>query len=358
MTESKDKAKNGNNKNAAFRRRFLVWAFPIAAVLLIAGFVYWRHIAGRVSTDDAFIEANVSPVSPRVAGTVSIVPIKDNRWVNEGDILTVLDKTDFRVKLAQAQAALELAESGVKEAESDIEINQKSTDIVKADIEADQAELGKVSGDLERYGALVRKDEVSRQQYDSVHASSVAVSAKVAADRKRLERAENEVQLARAKLGSSKAAVKRAQANIDEAKLNLGYTEVRAPVSGWVTNKSVQVGQYIQPGQPIMAIVEKDPWVVANFKEVQITHIRPGQKAHIEIDAYPGHDFYGHVDSIQAGSGAAFSLLPPENATGNYVKVTQRVPVKIIFDNLEQQNSKSKYVLGPGMSVVPTVFTK
>jgi membrane fusion protein (multidrug efflux system) len=340
------------------RKRPLLLIMLTIIVFLIGGSFYWRYASGRVSTDDAFIEAHVSPVSSRVKGTVVKVSVEDNQWVNAGDTLVVLDQSDYRAIRERSKAALNVEQARVKQEESDILINQKAVDVARADITAGEADLQRISLDLKRYRTLLEKQEVSQQQYDLVYANTVSARAKVEADRKRLEEAQNEVELARAKLNSNIASANKAQANLDEAELNLGYTIISAPVSGRITDKKVEVGQVVQPGQPLMALVERNPWVVANFKETQITHMRPGQRAIIGVDAYPDHKFYGHVDSIQFGSGAAFSLLPPENATGNYVKVTQRVPVKIVFDDLQEDHVQSKYVLGPGMSVVPEVEIK
>lgn len=354
MSEPKDESK----ADLKGKRRILIWSIPVVVILLIGGFLYWRHTSGHVSTDDAFIEAHVSPISSRVGGTVTKVLVKDNQWVNAGDILVTLDLSDYQVKVDQAKAALEAAQSKVKEEESNTLINQKAVGVAHANITADEADLQKTSSDLIRYRTLLKKEEVSKQQYDAIYANTIAARAKVEADMKRREQAEHQVELSHAKLSSNIASTKQAQANLHEAELQLSYTVITAPVSGRVTNKNVEMGQVVQPGQPIMALVGRNPWVVANFKEKQIADMRPGQKATIEVDAYPGHKFYGHVDSIQSGSGAAFSLLPPENATGNYVKVTQRVPVKIVFDGLQEDHIQSKYILGPGMSVVPTVIIK
>ena len=340
------------------RKRPSLLIMLISIIFLTGGFLYWRYASGRVSTDDAFIEAHVSPVSSRVKGTVVKVLVEDNQWVNAGNTLFVLDQSDYRAKKDQSKAALNVEQAKVKEEESEVLIEQKAVDVVRADLTADEADLQRISLDLMRYRKLLEKQEVSQQQYDLVYANTVSARAKVEADRKRLEEAQNEVVLARAKLNSNIASVNKAQANLDEAELNLSYTIISAPVSGRITNKKVEVGQVVQPGQPLIALVEKNPWVVANFKETQIKHMRQGQRAIIEVDAYPGRKFYGHVDSIQSGSGAAFSLLPPANATGNYVKVTQRVPVKIVFDDLQEDHIQSKYVLGPGMSVVPEIIVK
>lgn len=354
MSETKDKSKVGFRG----KQRILIWSTPMVIILLIGGLIYWRYASGRVSTDDAFIQAHISPISSRVTGTVIKVLVRDNQWVNAGDTLVVLDPSDYQTKVEQAKSALEMARAKVRQQESDILMNQKAVGVALAALKADEADLNKISSDLIRYSTLLEKEEVSKQQYDAVYANTVAARAKVEADRKRLERTQSAVELARTKLISNIAGVSQAEANLHEAELQLSYTVITAPVSGLVTNKRVEVGQSIQPTQPIMALVERNPWVVANFKETQITHMRPGQRAIIEVDAYPGHKFYGHVDSIQSGSGAAFSLLPPENATGNYVKVTQRIPVKIVFDDLQEDYNQSKYILGPGMSVVPTVIIR
>jgi membrane fusion protein (multidrug efflux system) len=340
------------------RPRLSLFTTAIVIILVVGGIYYWRYASSRVSTDDAFIAANVSPISPRVVGTVINVLVKDNQWVNAGDTLFLLDPTDYQARVDNARAGLQVAQANVKEQESNIIISQKSVGVASADLTADEADSRKDSLDLKRYSTLVKKKEVSQRQYDSAYARAVATKEKVKADRKRLDKTRHQVDLARAKLRSSIAAVKQAKANLEQAELNLSYTVIKAPVSGKVTDKTAELGQVLQPGQPVMALVQRNPWVVANFKETKITHIKPGQRATIEVDAYPGHQFYGHVDSIQSGSGAAFSLLPPENATGNYVKVTQRVPVKIVFDDLQEDHIQSKYILGPGMSVVPTVILK
>ncbi len=278
------------------RRRLLVVAAGVAVLALgIAGGVWYWIASGRVSTDDAFIAGQVVQISARVAGQVQRLLVTDNQPVKTGDLILVIDPREYEAAAQQAEAQAHAA-----------------------DVTARNAEL-----DARRAAELWARRLISRQAYDT----TLATARSAAAD--------------------AEAAHKRAAA----AQLTLSFTRVTAPTAGRVTNRSVEQGAYVQVGQALMAIVAKDLWVVANFKETQLTGIRPGQPVDIEVDAYPALSFHGHVDSIQAGSGAAFSLLPPENATGNYVKIVQRVPVKIVFDRLPP----GSYTLGPGMSVVPTV---
>ena len=278
-------------------RRFVVLA--ILAVLVVVGLAvgipYLLYLRAHVSTDDAFIEAHVVTVSPRVASYVSRLHIDDNVHVDAGALLVELDPRDFEARLNQARANLAAA----------------------------QAEAVRAHTDALRYETLVKRGFVSRQDRDNA----------VARDR------------------TAAAAVDQNEAAVRQAELDLSYTKIYAPEAGRITRKSVEVGNYVEAGQTIFSIVPDTVWVVANFKETQLRDMRPGQPAVIKVDAYPGLRFHGHVDSIQAGAGARFSLLPPENATGNYVKVVQRVPVKIVIDDPPDPN----HVLGPGMSVVPEV---
>jgi membrane fusion protein (multidrug efflux system) len=269
-----------------------------AAVVIAAVLVPWIYFAfTHESTDDAFIDAHVSNIAARVAGQVTQVYIDDNQLVKEGDPLIEIDPPDYQVKLDQARARLLSAE----------------------------ALAGRTARDLRRYQRLIRTDEVTAQQLDTAKADADAAAASLLLQ----------------------------QAEVKQAELELSYTHVVAPESGRVTHKSVETGDYLKVGTPILATVPNQAWVTANFKETQLTHMKPGQPVKIEVDAYPGRVFTGHVDSIQSGTGAQFSLLPPENATGNYVKVVQRIPVKILIDNTDDAHP-----LVPGMSVVPTVKVK
>jgi len=268
-------------------------AFAIAAIGY-GGFAMF-HSFTHESTDDAFIDVHFVSVAPKIAGRVAVMRVDDNQLAKKGDVLVEIDPRDFQVALAQA----------------------------KANLAKDKATQVQANVNEKRAQDLFAKKVISTQERDT----NVATS------------------------DSSKAAVEADEAAVEQAELNLSYTKITAPIDGYVTKLAVAIGDYVQVGQALMSLVPPRVWVIANFKETQLRNMRPGQPVDISVDAYPSLKLRGHVDSIQAGSGAAFSLLPPENATGNYVKVVQRVPVKIVLDE-EQQVQR---VLGPGMSVVPTV---
>lgn len=273
-------------------QRMLAWG---SAAVFTAMVYFYFHGMIYVSTDDAFVDGHVVAVSPKVAAHASKVYIDDNQEVKAGELLVELDVRDFAVHLDMAKAALESAEAEARYARKD----------------------------AERYLKLTETDEISKQQ------SEMAVLRSEMAD----------------------ARVDQAKAQVEQAELQVSYTKIYAPSAGHVTRKSVEAGAYVQPGQPLLAIVTHDKWVVANFKETQIKRMRTGQKVKVKVDTFPGKIFRGHVDSVQRGTGARFSLFPPENATGNFVKVVQRVPVKIVFD----ESQDSAHPLAVGMSVIPEV---
>ncbi|HTK95880.1 MAG TPA: HlyD family secretion protein, partial [Terriglobales bacterium] len=343
----------------------------------------------RESTDDAQIEGDIFPVSARIGGTVKSVLVADNQYVEAGTVLVEIDPTDYEVAARRAEADLADAQSNAKaektgvpiaatttqneldSARANVNAAQKEVDAANAKLQEATANHNKAAADLTRYQALVAKDEVSRQQYDAVVAQEAGARAAVDSARAAVASAEShvaqaqaamrsagtapqQVAVTQARAGGAEAGAARAQAALEQAKLNLQYTTVRAPAAGIVSKKSVEPGQVIQPGQPLIAIVPlQNLWVVANFKENQLKDMHPGQKAKVHVDAYD-KDYDGHVDSIGGATAARFSVLPPENATGNYVKVVQRVPVKIVFD----PNQDPEHRLRPGLSVVPTVLTK
>jgi membrane fusion protein, multidrug efflux system len=365
------------------------WGLILGVILaIVAVFFVWRYYSVRESTDDAQIDGHITPVSARVGGTVTQVNFQDNQFVTAGTVLVQLDPKDYQVAVARAEAELADVEASARAAQSSIPISnvttssqlanaQAATVAAQREVEAARARLReaesnnqKVQKDLERAKLLITKDEISRQQYDSIIASADAARASVESAQANVAVAEShvvqaqagvrtaqtapeQVNVTKARFGSATAAVQRATAALEQAKLNLGYTTVRAPADGIVSKRSVEVGQVIQPGQPTAALVDlSDIYVTANFKETQLKGMRPGQPAKIHVDAYD-RVFNGHVNSIGGATGARFSLLPPENATGNYVKVVQRIPVKITIDKGEDP----QHVLRPGMSVVPTVYT-
>jgi membrane fusion protein (multidrug efflux system) len=379
--------------------RFALIALVVLAIAIV-GLRYYLYARAHESTDDAFIAGHTTAISPKVASYVSRVLIDDNWHVKKGDLLVELDARDFEARLAQAQANLAAANArhqsaqinvrvvsttagaGIDQAEAGVQAAQRQVDEghsrfeqARAQVAAAAAEATRAKADDERYERLLTYRAVSRQERDNAVAADSAAAANLDAARQaqqaasdNLHRAESQLGEAKARLASARVApsqvaysrsqvdtsaagIAQVEAEVRQAKLNLSYTKIYAPESGRVTRKSVEPGDYVQVGQTLFSIVPDNVWVVANFKETQLRYMRPGQPATIKVDAYPDKVFKGHVDSIQAGSGAAFSLLPPENATGNYVKVVQRVPVKIVFD----QPPDPAHPLGPGMSVEPEV---
>jgi membrane fusion protein (multidrug efflux system) len=380
---------------------------PVLLVLLailiigggLGGWAYWQHVRQYEDSDDAFIDGEIVQVGARVAGIIQDVEVKDNQDIATGTVLVKIDPRDYQAKLNEAKAELEAAQARLEVARTNVDLAGANTEAVlaeaqagvaqakaaiqssksqlasaQADVTAAEAEATRRQADLQRYKSLDLR-AVSRQQLDAAQAAADSTQANLAAVRKRASAAESavtEVQakqayaegvLAAAKTGpqqvastvaqakTTQAAVNQAKAAVDEAELNLSYTTISAPVAGRVTRRTARPGQYLQVGQTVLALVQPDVWVTANFKESQLAHMSRGQDVEIAVDAYPGQTFHGQVDSIQAGSGARFSLLPPENATGNYVKVVQRVPVKIVLD----PEVTRKWLLAPGMSVVPKV---
>ena len=388
-------------------------------LLAVVGVAIWYWIAaGRESTDDAQVDAHVTQIAARIGGTILRLPVGDNQQINAGEVLVEIDPRDYQVALEKARAELADAEanalaaqsnvpitstettsnvatahSGVEQAQGGVSGAERELDAARARLTTAQARVReaeanavKAARDVERLRGLLAKDEVSQQQFDG--AVSAAEAQKAAADSARSQIAEAEagIRVAESKVVQARAGEQQAHAELQtaqtgpqqvaatkaraaaaaahalqakaalaQAELNLEYATVKAPVKGIVSRKSVEVGQIVQPGQPLMAIIPLDTiWVTANFKETQLAELRPGQKASITVDAYGGRKFTGHVESIAAATGARFSLLPPENATGNYVKVVQRVPVKIVLE----PGQDPEHLLRPGMSVQPTIYTK
>ena len=302
------------------------------AILLVAGvrpgLRYYRYFMTHVSTDDAYVDGNIVLISSRISGTVSQLYVKDNWIVKAGDPILELDPSDFEVRVARDRAQLQRARQTVDQLFSQLAVAQAAVSL--ADSQLAQARL-----DFQRAKALRASRVVSQDYYDR------ADTALKQAEANRVL-TEQEVERSKAALGGdldedhsryARAIVRQAEAELKGAQLDLSYTRITAPVSGIVTRKTVQLGHRIQPGQPLMSLVPVDSlYITANYKETQLTDVRVGQKADIEADIYPGYTYHGHVDSISFGTGSAFALLPPENATGNWVKVVQRVPVKIVLD--------------------------
>jgi len=382
------------------RRRVAILATLL--VLLVGGVFLWRYFSSYESTDDAQADVHLYPVSARISGYVVKVNVEDNQWVQKGTVLVEIDPTDYEVAVTQAQANLASAEataqslnitvpitsvntssqlkstaSDVENAEAGIIAAEKQLTAAHAQVEQAEANDVKAQDDLKRYKLLVDKREVAEQVYDQALAAAKASTAAVAASHANESAAQQFVQQARSRLAEAEANhqyaetgpqqvsstrararaaiadVEQKRALLKQAQLNLQYTKILAPATGEV-NKTVVVGMNVQPGQQLLTVVPLDEvWVTANFKETQLRHMQVGQKAEIHVDSN-GRKLKGRVESIAGATGPTFSLLPPENATGNYVKIVQRVPVKIVLDSGENRDHQ----LRPGMNVVPDVYLK
>ena len=390
----------------------------VVVLVAIGVGVWWWIAAGRESTDDAQVDAHITPIASRVGGTVLHVPVEPNQEVEAGAVLVEIDKRDYEVALERARAELADAEAvavaakasvpitsttassnvttargGVEQADASYLEAQQAVEVARTRLSTAQARereaaanATKASRDVERLNPLLAKDEIAQQQFDAAVAAAAANKAatesaqaqvkeaelgiRVAESRlaqagvgrqqasaglKTAQTAPEQVTASRARADAADAKVRQNKAMVKQAELNLEYTTVKAPIKGIVSRKSVETGQVIQPGQPLMTVIPLDRvWVTANFKETQLASMRPGQRVKIEVDAYGGREFSGKVESLAAATGSRFSLLPPDNATGNYVKVVQRVPVRILLD----EGQDPEQLLRPGMSVVPTVYTR
>jgi membrane fusion protein (multidrug efflux system) len=398
-----------------FRAKWLL--IPALLVLIVGGYAAWEYLSKWESTDDAQVDGHIHPINARVGGTVNSVNVNDNQRVEAGTVVAQIDPRDYEIAVARAEAELqqalaaaqgaranipiasstagvqitsseaiaERAKGGVEVAAKELAAAQAKLTSAQARVKEAQANATRTSRDLERMQQLIKKDEISQQQYDAAASAAEAAHAAVESAQAGVLQAQQEIAAAQARISQSQAELQQAQAEaqgaktapqqivitraqaqsaearvqlakaaLDQARLNLEYTSIKAPVSGIVSKKTVEAGQVLQSGQPLMAIIPQDDiWVTANFKETQLADMHPGLGASVTVDAFDGRTFNAHVDSIASATGARFSLLPPENATGNYVKVVQRIPVKVVFDAGDQINQ-----LRPGMSVIVKVKVK
>jgi len=345
-----------------------LWPATVAlAVLLFFGLGSLVDALTHESTDDAFISGHVVSIAPRIDGQVSAVHVLDNQMVRSNDLLVEIDPSDYAITVAQKQAAAASQDANVKTVFAVDELMRKkvatagaSARKAQADADASAAGAKLAAMNFERAESLLKDKTVSQQEFDAAQAANKTAQAGLASAQENVDEEHSKVDEANTQLAAAEAEVglassqwREAQTNVASAQLNLSYTKIFAPCEGRVTRKQVETGDYLQTGQIIMSIVPVDVWVVANFKESQLKKMKPGQGAFVTIDALGGRKFRAHVDSVQAGSGAQFSLLPPENATGNFVKVIQRVPVKILFD----EPLPADHTIGPGLSVTPSVQT-
>jgi len=404
----------GKSRTSRARIWFLIGGLAIAAGISTAAYFHFR---GQISTDDAQVDAHIAPVAAKISGNISEILADDNQSVKAGQVLVRIDPRDYQAKVDQARAALAAAESEAVGARVSVPLTNATTAsgtsaaeaqltaaiadserakadydrassselaFARADVDAKRATWERAIADRQRMIPLAAKDEISKLQFDSyVAAARVSESdlaaaqqklanaeklaqssksmmdaalARVAAARASLEQAQanrRQVDVSSAQAGTASAAVGQARANLEAAELMLSYTTIVAPIDGVVTRKSVQLGQIVQPGQSMLTVVPlQDVWISANFKETQLANVRPGQKVEVHVDMY-GRSFEGRVDSVAGATGARLSLLPPENATGNYVKIVQRIPVKIVLAELP-----AGFTFRPGMNVDATIYTR
>jgi membrane fusion protein, multidrug efflux system len=377
----------------------------------------YLHFRDRISTDDAQVDAHIAPIAPKISGNISEILVNDNQAVKAGQVLVRIDPRDYQAKVAQARAALAAAQSNAAGAHASVPLTNATTAsntsaaeaqlaaaaadyerakadydrastselmFAQADIESKRATAERARADLARMEPLVAKDEISKQTFDAYKAAARVADSDLAAQQQKLANAEKQAQssnaamqaasarvsaaqamveqaqanrqqvtISSAQASEASATIQQAKANLDAAELQLSYATIVAPIDGVVTKKSIQLGQIVQPGQSMLTIVPvHDVWVTANFKETQLAHARPGQRAEVYVDMY-GRSFEGRVDSVSSATGSKLSLLPPENATGNFVKIVQRIPVKVLLENVPEGFS-----FRPGMNVEATIFTR
>jgi membrane fusion protein (multidrug efflux system) len=333
------------------RKRLMVAAAALGgAALLLLGVLYWLHARRFEDTDDAFVDGNQSQVASQVSGRIDAILIADNQHVASGDPLLTIDPRDYQVRLAQSRAATVNAEAEARQARADLALQQADLQEKMAQVRVAEADLLKAEQDLARYRGI-DPAAVTRLQLNQVEATDKSAAAKLDSARQSVVGAEAQLKSQQAKIEAADASVVKASADVLNAELQLSYTRIVAPQAGRVTRRSVNLGNYVTPGQALLAIVPDDVWVTANFKETQLNFMKPGEPVEIRVDAFPKARLRAHVDSFQHGTGSVFSSIPAENATGNYVKVVQRIPVKIVFDNDDWRGVG----LAQGMSVTPVV---
>ena len=350
--EKKAKAKL-KKKRPEYKKKRVIVPIISAVVLILIGIYLAVHATFFQSTDDAFVEGHIIQVAPKVAGQIINLYVDDNQEVKENQIIAEIDPKDYQVKLDQAEAKLAEAKAKLGVTEKQVDENSSNVNQTQEELNSAKSKLDFAEKDYQRYAAMYKEGIVSKQEYDnSLNQLTVAQANNKAADEKS-KAMKAALESSKARIKSVEAEIQRLEAEVEEASTNLSYTKIYAPEDGTVSSRSVEKGNYVQIGQPLLSIVPKRVWVVANFKEIQLTNMKPGQRVWIKVDTYPHKRFKGSVQSIQRATGAKASLFPPENAVGSYVKIVQRVPVKIIFEE-----DLSEYNIVPGMSVVPKVQIK
>jgi len=346
-----DRDKTGPSRAGRLLRGLLL--IVVLGVVVTAGTLYWLHERHFESTDDAFIDGNQSQIASQVSGKVVELLVDDNQHVDAGQVLLTIDPRDYQVKLEQSRAQQANAAAQAGQARAELVLQQAQLAQNEAQVRVAEADQEQASRDLARY-RTIDPAAITRQQLDQSTATAKSTAAKLDSARQAVLGGKAQLDAQQAKIAAADAGVRQADADVHNAELQLSYTRIEAPQAGRVTRRTVNLGNYATPGQALLAIVPDEMWVTANFKETQLTHMRPGQPVEITVDAYPDDVLHGRIESLQRGTGAVFSALPAENATGNYVKVVQRVPVKILFDG----DAWRKLPLAPGLSVHPVVTVR
>ncbi|SHN81390.1 HlyD family secretion protein [Bradyrhizobium erythrophlei] len=332
----------------------------VIALLVIGGIYYWLTTRNIEETDDAYTDGRAITIAPRISGAVISLDVDDNQFVKQGQPLIHIDPRQYQIDREQAEGALATAQAQYRGQQFGLEVAKKNfpaqLEVAKAQLEQAQATRARTKADYERQKALP-KAATSQQDVDAAEAALKQAEAQIALAEAQVRQnspVPERIGETDAAVGQLKGQVEQAQARLDQANLNLSWTQVAAPQDGWVTKRNVETGNYVAPGQQIFSIVAPEIWITANFKESQLVNMRPGQRVEIRVDAYPHLRLEGHVDSIQLGSGSKFTAFPPENATGNFIKIVQRVPVKIVID----KGLDPKVPLPLGISAVPTVTVR
>jgi membrane fusion protein (multidrug efflux system) len=360
--------------NQTHRRRKIVAfiVFPVVIVIgVVAIYFYLQYKKTHISTDDAYVDGRIHTIASKVSGTVKALYIQDNQFVKAGDVLLEIDPQDYQVKVKEARAGLESERAKLTQILNSVDpVNKQLAQIIasleagRSNLRLQEANLHLAELEFKRSEALFQRAVIPKQRYDQAKTAYEVSIAQVKAAADIVKGLEASVETQKALIRQTESGIlpqqeviKQNEATLQAAELNLSYTKIHVPVNGHITNRTVEIGNQIQPAQPLMAVVpvnQRDIWITANYKETDLTHVKPGQKVKIKVDTYPGKEFNGRVNSIMAGTGAVFSLFPPENATGNFVKVVQRIPVKIVLDPGEDPHR----LLRIGMSVVPTILTE
>jgi len=334
---------------------FVILPVVVLALGVSGGWYWWNVLRFLQSTDDAYVQSDISLISPKVEGYIKKVRVAENQEVAEGAVLFVIDDRDFKAKVAQAEAAVATEEAIIATYESRLKLQQSMIDQAAAVVQSAEADLAREQQDYKRYSALLSTDFASRQRFEQAEADARKGEAAVAKSRAALAAEQNQLAVLRSQQREEQAKLQQARANLQLAQNDLDNTVIRAPISGVAGNRAGQVGQYVKAGTQLLSLVPLPRvYVTANFKETQLTHMRPGQLAEVSVDAYPDRTLEGRVESFAPASGAQFSLLPPDNATGNFTKIVQRVPVRIALP----ASGTLAGLLRPGLSVTVTIDTR